>query len=389
MNINEQMNQLGRIGSVGYAPTDAIIDGLLAKTKRARAVRQGSAAVVGSVSAVALGFVGVQVYVTIDHRNDAATQDRNIENGLPGIFDFNGKYGGGYNGIDEEERASLDKIYADLLAAAQIQAKHLAEQKAAADAAAAAAAAAAANAPGTANTGTGTDAGKATTPPPDPGSYYDPWLNADATCTGGRASEHSGIGYYDCTAGKWVLYPSYFQFGNNEIYKCETWKDAATGEYFQGAISNNPVSGSFNGDWDHKRIFCTVGATATRRFDSSADYMYMGSELSSWSGHVCTGTTFDVWNAKQRISCLTTDELRAKYRTWSANASGGNSPWTLNNDRRKILVDQANFKWFTPCGQYYNISSPPSGWYWNGSKWAEVVVTPPPDPSPTTTTGTA
>src|SRR5664279_5387762 len=143
MNINDQMNQLGQIGSIGYAPTDSVIDGLLAKTKRARAIRQGSAAVVGSVSAVALGGVGAQVYVTIDNRNEAATQDRNIENSLPGVFNFDGKYGAGYNGIDEQTRASLDKIYEELNIAAQIEAKHLAEQQAAADAAAADAAAAA------------------------------------------------------------------------------------------------------------------------------------------------------------------------------------------------------------------------------------------------------
>ena len=58
MNINEHMNQLGQIGSVGYAPTETVIDDLLSRTKRARAVRQGSAAIVGSVSALALGVVG-------------------------------------------------------------------------------------------------------------------------------------------------------------------------------------------------------------------------------------------------------------------------------------------------------------------------------------------
>jgi hypothetical protein len=382
MNINEQMNQLGKIGSMGYAPTDSVIDGLLAKTKRARAVRQGSAAVVGSVSAAALGVIGAQVYGTIDHRNDAQTQDRNIENGLPSIFNFDAKYGGGYNGVDEDTRAGLDKIYADLRAAAAIDAKHLAEQQAAdAAAATAAAAAAAAVVPVTASTDTGTGTGT-TTPPADPSSYYDPWLNAQATCTGATASVHDGIGYYDCAAKKWVLNPSYFQFGNNENYKCETWKDAATGEYFQGAISNNPVSGSFNGDWDHKRIYCSVGTVYTRTLDQSTDYLYMGSDLSSWTGNVCKGSTVNWEGASHRISCLTMDELRAEYGTWTANSTGGNHPWTQNNDHRKILVDPANFKWYVPCGQYYNIASPPGGKYWTGTAWANVL---PPNPTPSVT----
>jgi hypothetical protein len=396
MNINDQMNQLGQIGSIGYAPTDSVIDGLLAKTKRARAIRQSSATVVGSVSAVALGVVGAQVYVTIDNRNEAATQDRNIESNLPGIFNFDGKYGAGYNGIDEQTRASLDKIYEDLRIAAQIQAKHLAEQQAAADSAAAAAAnaaaanAAAANAAAAAKAAADAAAAQAaaastgtvTTPPSNPSTYYDPWLNANATCTGARGSEHSGIGYYDCAGKKWVLNASYFQFGNQEIYKCETWKDAATGEYFQGAISNKPVSGSFNGDWAQKRIFCTVGAVYTRTLDQSSDYLYMGGDLTSWSGNMCTGSTVDVWSASQRISCLTKGELTAKYGTWTASMSGGSSPWTQNNSNRKILVDPTHNKWFPPCGRYYNISTPLAGWYWTGTAWAEVPTTPPAPSAP-------
>ncbi len=143
MNINEQMNQLGQIGSVGYSPSDSTIDELLSRTRRARAVRQGSAAAIGSVSAIALGLVGAQVYVTIQSRHDAATQDRNLIDNLPTAFDFEKQYGSGFTGQDEATRAALDKIYDELNIAAQIEAKHLAEKKAAEAKAAAAAAAAA------------------------------------------------------------------------------------------------------------------------------------------------------------------------------------------------------------------------------------------------------
>ncbi len=397
MNINQHMNELGQIGSVGYTPTESVIDGLLSRTKRARAVRQGSAAVVGSVSAVALGVIGVQVYVTIDHRNDAATQDRNlIENGLPGIFDFDAQYGSGYTGMDEASKEAFDKIYEDLNIAAQIDAKHLAEQQAA-DAAAAAAAAAAASAGGDTTTTCvyeehpweggikyrSPETGCQWVYPDTSDKFYNPWSNSYETCTGSSWTAPGGIGSYSCSTKKWTLAAGYFQFGNNEIYKCENWTDAATGGTFQGAISNNPVSGSFNGEWAQKRIYCTVGTTYTRTLNQSSDYEYMGGELASWGSHVCTGSTVNVWGATQRYSCLRENELWAKYGTWTANMSGGSNPWTQNNSCRKILVDPVNFKWFTPCcSRYYNIALPPEGWYWTGTAWAEVVPDPEPDPDP-------
>jgi hypothetical protein len=374
MNINEHMNQLGQIGSVGYSPTEAMIDDLLSRTKRARAVRQGTAAVVGSVSAVALGVVGAQIYVTIAHRNDAATQDRNlIENGLPGIFDFDSQYGPGYTGIDQASKDAFEKIYEDLNIAAQIEAKHLAD-KAAAEAAAAAAAGGTTTG-STSGSTTGTTTGtttKPTDPPGDTGSFSNPWEGESTTCTNGTWTAPGGVATYSCTTATWTFAAGYFMFGNGEVYKCDNWTDAATGATFQGAISNKPVSGSFNGDWEKKRIFCNVGATYT---DTVSDYMYMGGDLNAWSGNVCTGTTYNVWGALQRISCLTTDELWSQYGTWSGGMSGGNHPWTQNNGYRKILVDQASFKWFSPCARYYDIASPPSGWNWTGSAWAEV---PPP-----------
>ena len=386
MNINEQMDQLGKIGSVGYAPSDETIDQLLTRARRARAVRQGSAAAVGSVSAIALGVLGAQVYVTIQHRHDAATQDRNlIENGLPNIFDFEKQYGSGFNGRDDTDRAAIDKIYQDLNIAAKIEAKHLAEQKAAAAAAAAAAASAKSSSPACTAVDKGdkykSEATNCEWVYRDTGtSFYDPWLNKNVECVGDKGAEHSGIGYYDCSSKKWVLQAGYFQFGNSEIYKCETWTDAATGATFGGAVSNNPVSGTFNGDWADKRIFCQVGKTYTGTVSS---YMYMGSELKSWSNHVCTGSTLTRWGATHRYSCLTESELWDKYGTWSS-ANGGSHRWTLNNDARKILVDPTDNKWFTPCNQYYNIASPPSGWEWSGTAWVETTPPPPPpDPTPT------
>ncbi len=385
MNINEQMNQLGQIGSVGYSPSDGTIDDLLSRTRRARTVRQGSAAAVGSVSAIALGVLGAQVYVTIQNRNDAATQDRNmIENDLPGIFDFDKQYGSGFNGRDDTNRDEIDKIYEELGIAAAIEAKHLAEEKAAA-------AAKAAKEKDAKTTCEAVDLdykykSEATNCKwvyRDTSTYfYDAWQNKEVKCEGDKAAVHDGIGYYSCTSKKWVLEPSYFEFGNGEIYKCQTWTDYATGATFAGAISNKPVSGSNGGGWEDKRIKCQVGKTYTYTVD---DYWYMGSELSSWSDNVCKGSTLTKWGATHRYSCLREDELWNKYGEWSG-ANGGNHKWTLNNGARKILVSPSSEKWLSECEKYYNINEPsswPDGWSWTGSTWTYTEPEPDPEPSPT------
>ncbi len=315
MNINEQMNQLGKIGSVGYAPTDAVIDGLLAKTKRARAVRQGSAAVVGSVSAVALGIVGAQVYVTIDHRNDAATQDRNIENGLPGIFDFDGKYGGGYNGIDEQTRADLDKIYDDLKAAAQIQAKHLAEQQAA-DAAAAAAAAEAAAAAAAANTGTST-----------------------TTCTYEERPWGDGIKYRSPDTGCAWVYPEpppttvpagWIDF-NGDLGQCKNYYDAASGKTVWAAFIDAGSS--------YKKIVLCVGGP-TDYWSGSYHYIYNGPEGSGWhatlSGATCTGVnTTTVGKARRTAIAATPTRTTGSSRTRPTTSGSARSAATTTSQARR------------------------------------------------------
>jgi hypothetical protein len=344
MNINEQMNQLGKIGSVGYAPTDALIDGLLAKTKRARAVRQGSAAVVGSVSAVALGVIGTQVYVTIHHRNDAATQDRNIENGLPGIFDFDGKYGGGYNGMDSDTRADLDKIYADLRAAAAIDAKHLAEQQAAAEAAAAAAAAsaaAAAGTPGTAHTGTTTGAACVyETHEWNGGTKY---RSPETNCEWVYPEEPPATG----TPAGWI------DFGG-DLGQCKNYYDAATGTTVWAAFIDAGSS--------YKKIVLCEGGP-TDYWSGNYHYVYNGPKGSGWhadvSGTTCTGYTTTIKGAPYQYSCNPNKEY-----------------WIFTN---------SNFKFLAEKNYYYDITQSgtwPANWTWCGSAWVYTEPTTPPDPTP-------
>jgi hypothetical protein len=80
VNINEQMNELGQIGGAGYSPTADVVDHLVGRSRRARAFRQGSAALIGSVGAIGLGLLGAQVFVNLtSDDNDAATiADRNF-----------------------------------------------------------------------------------------------------------------------------------------------------------------------------------------------------------------------------------------------------------------------------------------------------------------------
>ena len=337
MNINEHMNQLGQIGSVGYAPTEAMIDDLLSRTKRARAVRQGSAAVVGSVSAVALGIVGAQIYVTIDHRNDAATQDRNLIE--EGIFNFDSQYGSGYTGIDQASKEAFEKIYEDLNLAAQIEAKHLAEKQAAEAAAAAAA--------------------------------------AGETKTGGTTScvyeEHEwngGTKYRGPETNCQWVYPDeppsevpagWIDFGGT-LGQCKNYYDTASGKTIWAAFIDAGSS--------YKKIVKCEGGP-TDYWSGSYHYVYNGPEGGGWhatiSGTTCTGYTATISGAPHMYSCNPNKDY-----------------W--------IPTDPTHYKWFEPDCRYYNISSPPSGWYWNGSAWAEVIVTPPPDPDPTptpTATGSA
>ena len=78
MNINEQMQELATMGGLAYAPTDDVISSLLARTKRARATRQSTATLVGTVGALAIGLAAAQAYSAA--KDDPAFRDRNIIN---------------------------------------------------------------------------------------------------------------------------------------------------------------------------------------------------------------------------------------------------------------------------------------------------------------------
>jgi hypothetical protein len=111
VNINEKMSELGKLGSVGYSPSDAIVDHLVARTKRAKTFRQTSAALVGSLGAVSLGLLGAQVFVSLTQDQDAGNipiRDLAFNN-----MTFDELHGKDYTGLDkspDELAAAWDKI---------------------------------------------------------------------------------------------------------------------------------------------------------------------------------------------------------------------------------------------------------------------------------------
>src|SRR5690606_12086057 len=117
VNINEQLGQLGQLGSQEYSASDELVSQLLRRTGRARALHQGAVAVVGSVGAVSLGVAGAHFF--FGDEEDPALRDRNlIEDSNQIYFDFEEKNGATYRGYDEKAKAEHDALLEDLKAAA-------------------------------------------------------------------------------------------------------------------------------------------------------------------------------------------------------------------------------------------------------------------------------
>lgn len=352
MNINQEMQSLGHIGARSYTPSDELIEQLLGKAKRARAVRQGAVGVVSAASAIALGAVAVQVINA--SKDDPAFRDRNLINDhsrLTPIEKFHAKYGDQVPTNVLESDVDIDKIIQDLKAAAQANddLKGLEEQGD--------------------QTGTGGSkpsggtkpAGEtctAKTHPDKPykvwdcakgewvikaGWFYDDFADAYVQCS---AQNSYAFGYYDCSKGKWKANPDYFYFGDGNFYQIIVWTDAATGQ---------STTGNYSPSYD-KAIFAPDGGT------SYTDYKHLEGKA-SWSGSTCNGTTTTIKNAPFRFSCLK-DSLISHN-----NGSYGNVA-------KQWILQDANYKWFSPEGKYYCIDTPPAGYTWDGSQW--VLTTPAP-----------
>ncbi|MBN2176490.1 MAG: hypothetical protein JW722_02405 [Demequinaceae bacterium] len=345
MNMNEQMNQLGQIGSVGYTPKDAVVDQLVDRAKRARAIRQGAAGLIGSVGAIGLGLLGAQVFVNLTQDNDPATiADRG--------FDFNSmewgdRYGDDYTGqgLTQEEAAQAWK---DLKAAAAVKTEEPAPVK---------------------------------TEEPAPVKPTKP------------ASE---------------IPDGYFLFGNGQVYKCEQWTDATTGTVFWGAYSGTGdwaykmIQCNPNDKYEYSYKYMGSAApfnTATRTC-TGATVNYLGAphRISCLTNSVLWNK-YPEWNGSNggnTVWSLNNDEgkILVSPSTYKWFVSGTCAS-TLYSNSTPLFGFPACHQ--AACdGWYYTTDQHPerdgNRYSWSGSAWVidnptptPTETTPPPEPEPSVT----
>lgn len=367
MNINDQMQELAHMGGLAYAPTDAIISSLLAKTKRARAVRQSTTTLVGTVGALAIGIAAAQAYSAA--KDDPAFRDRNVinnKNGLTPIELYRAKFGNDHPTRAYDSGVDLSSIIAKLKAAAAaggsypigasaVQPAHAAQQ---------------APTPQVVTK----PAAPSTTAPADPfakckaghpdqtykfydcstgkwaikaGWYKDPANSLYYQCS----AQPAYVGYtFDCGTGKYVAKDGYFWFGNGGFYEAITWVDSATGV---SSLGNWSGSGNLGG-WDLKAI--QVNPT-TEAWEGA--YVYMGNSA-TWSGSTCTGAARTLYGSSAHASCLPESQVGATGMTYKMDDG---IAWVLDNQ---------NLRWHPCLHIYADPAAPPAGWVWTGSTWAEA-----------------
>ncbi len=349
MNINNEMNQLGQMGSTGYAGSDQVVDQLVTRAKRRRSARRSAAAVVGAASAMVLGLVGAQVVAVIQD-NDAGRNDRNaIERSLGEDFS-NSKYSKDNNGKTDTD---LDSIFKKLEAAAKTETKKPSKST------------------HTKKKSTTTTTTKKSACTDDTTSYdykyYDcskgkwkkyatsykdtygdkSWKNCATDGGVEHASQHV---YFDCDKMDWKTDPGYFFFFDDHIYKCETWKNVATGTVYYG---------NYSSQYD-KVIFCD---SATSTSYSYYKHLYGYATWSAVTGkpykYQCVGNSPDENGAPWKYDCATeertmTDPTNYKKFTYS-DFFDGCDKFDYRNKNSDFTYDDRTF-------------------HWNGSAWEEVAA---------------
>ena len=271
MSMNEEMNELGSIGSSQYDANDQVVSHLVTRTRRRRTLRQSAAAGIGSVSAIVLALVGAQVMMSFENE-DPAFRDRNlIDAPIPvSIFDFENKYGSDYTGTDTALKDKIEALYEELEVAAKVKARKLAEKEAAAEAAAKKAAAEAAAA-------AAAEKEKTTTP--------------TTTAPACEDYDHPDkpYKYWDCDAEEWKIKDNWNEYGG-AWGECKWYEDKATGTEFYAAYI---ISG-----W-HKLVLCD-GTDKYRYVQSSG-----GTVKATMDGLKCVGNYEDGSPSSQpkRYSC--------------------------------------------------------------------------------------
>jgi hypothetical protein len=146
----------------------------------------------------------------------------------------------------------------------------------------------------------------------------------------------------------------WIDFGG-DLGQCKNYYDAASGKTIWAAFIDAGSS--------YKKIVLCVGGP-TDWWSGNYHYVYNGPEGGGWHATVgatsCTGYTATIKNAPHQYSCNPNKDY-----------------W--------IMTDPTHYKWFAAHNQYYCITAPPAGWYWNGSAWVAEIVTPEPTPTATAT----
>ncbi|MCJ7827242.1 MAG: hypothetical protein MUP36_03270 [Demequinaceae bacterium] len=331
VNMNEQMNQLGQIGSVGYTPTDVVVDQLVGRAKRARAIRQGSAALVGSIGAVGLGLIGAQVFVNLTQNDDPATiADRNFEFNSAEWGDRSGE---DYTGLGKTQD-ELAKAWDDLKAAAAVKVE--------------------------------TPAPKTEEPAP-----VKPKKPASEIPDGS------------------------FLFGNGQVYKCEQWVDTATGTTFWGAWSGTGSWGykmiqcDPNDKYESSYKYVGSSATISGHTCTGATTEYKGAthRISCRTNGVLVGL-YGEWNGSPDGSRWTLNNGDGKVLVSPATYK-----WFVSGTCDSTLYSNSTPLFgFPQCsevacnGWYYTTDQHPTKdghrYSWNGSAW--VIDDPAPEPTETT-----
>lgn len=349
MNINEQMNQLGQIGGVEYSPTAEVVDQLVGRSRRSRAFRQGTAALVGSVGAIGLGLLGAQVFVglTQDGSDAGTIADKNFD---VNDMAWEDRYGDGYTGMGKTQD-ELAKAWDDLQAAADAKAE-------------------------------------------EPAPAEEPKEEKPVKPTKPASEIPDG----------------YFLFGNGEVYKCELWTDTATGTTFWGAWSGSGdwaykmIQCKPGDKYWYSYKYMGSSATISGHTCTGASVSYLGAPH-----QISCRTTSALWEIYPEWNGANGGNIKWSLNNDDGKIlTNSNYKWFIGGVEGATQASNSMPFFRVPScheapidGWYFTTSQHPTKdgdrYSWNGGQWVidnlpeptptptPTETTPPPEPTPTPT----
>lgn len=257
MNINQKMDDLGRMGAEGYQASDDVVNQLLNRTRRVRAVRQGGTALASSVGAAALALVAVQVVSQGADDPAESNTDGVIDNVIdtPVIENYADRYADSWVPPETDVAEPEPEIEVlDPATGSEDQDKPVEEPK----------------------------------PKDDKPKAEEPKKKEPVadTCEEDHPYDKYEYKYYKCAKGKWIPKPGWLQVGD-DFYQIISWTDAATGQTRTGA---------YIGPYD-KIVFAHPD-------NNWGDFTYYLEGQATFSGSTCTGVTKEIYGAPFQYTCL-------------------------------------------------------------------------------------